>query len=161
MASELSSVEPYNEIAMLRVFYWAAYYGKDNFINGYMILLLKWSPFMKSFQKQSVLTAAIRGKQVEVIRKMANFHFTTGAQTKHSVRLLEDWVVENWYGKDVDDNNPLHYAYLNDMPDIRQILRQSDLMHGEAALTVQESKKQPGHKQKQFVVPSKRMNRKS
>ena len=41
--------------------------------------------------------------------------------------MLEEWVVENWYGKDLDDNNPLHYAYLTDMPDIRQILRQSKL----------------------------------
>ena len=93
-----------------------------------MILLLKWSPFIKSFQKQSVLTAAIRGKQVEVIRKMSNFIFVADSEKKNTVKVLEDWVVENWYGKDLDDNNPLHYAYLSDMPDIRQILRQSQLI---------------------------------
>ena len=112
-------VEPYNEVSMMRVFYWAAYYGQENFIIGYMILLLKWSPFIKSFQKQSVLTAAIRGKQVEVIRKMANFIFVASKEKKNTVRILEDWVLENWYGKDHVDNNPLHYAYLVDMPNIR------------------------------------------
>ena len=43
-----------------------------------------------------------------------------------SVKFFEDWVVDNWYGKDLEDNNPLHYAYISDMPDIRQILRESN-----------------------------------
>ena len=42
-----------------------------------------------------------------------------------------DWVVENWFAKDHNENNPLHYAYLNDMPEIRQILRQSKLERNE------------------------------
>ena len=71
-----------------------------------------------------MLTAAIRGKQTELIRKMANFMFIADAQKKDAAgNIFEEWVVENWYGKDLDDNNPLHYAYLTDMPDIRQILR--------------------------------------
>ena len=70
-----------------------------------------------------MLTAAIRGKQVGVIRKLANFLFIANQQKKNTVKVLEDWVIENWYGKDLDDNNPLHYAYMTDMPDIRQILR--------------------------------------
>ena len=134
-------MEPFNEVAMLRVFYWAAYFGKQNFVTGYMILLLKWSPFIKSFQKQSVLTAAIRGKQVEVVRKMSNFIFVADSNKKNTVKIFEDWVVENWYGKDLDDNNPLHYAYLSDMPDIRQILRQSKLI-GDVSKTVDPAAKQ-------------------
>lgn len=113
----------YNEPAAMRVFYWAAYYGKENFVIGYMILLLRWSPFIKAYMKQSVLTAAIRGKQTELIRKMANFMFVADQKKGDKTSVLEEWVVENWYGKDLDDNNPLHYAYLSDMPDIRQILR--------------------------------------
>ena len=101
----------FNEVAVMRVFYWAAFYGKQNFVIGYMILLLKWSPFIKSYQRQSVLTAAIRGKQTELIRKMANFRFLSAPGKNNSVNVLEDWVVENWYGKDEQDNIPLHYAY--------------------------------------------------
>ena len=41
----------FNETAAMRVFYWAAFFGKENFVIGYMVLLLKWSPFIKSFQK--------------------------------------------------------------------------------------------------------------
>ena len=33
----------------MRIFYWAAFNGKENFVIGYMILMLKWSPFIKSF----------------------------------------------------------------------------------------------------------------
>ena len=123
-AKELTTTG-YNEPAAMRVFYWAAYYGKSNFVIGYMILLLKWSPFIKSYMKQSVLTAAIRGKQTELIRKMANFMFVADQQKGDKNSIFEEWVVENWYGKDLEDNNPLHYAYLSDLPDIRQILRQS------------------------------------
>ena len=50
---------------------------------------------------------------------MANFLFVTSQAEKHTVKIFEDWVVENWFGKDLEDNNPLHYAYLSDMPDIR------------------------------------------
>ena len=130
----------------MRIFYWAAYYGKSNFVIGYMVLLLKWSPFIKSFQKQSILTAAIRGKQTELIRKLANFLFVADSTKKNTVKIFEDWVVENWFGKDSDDNNPLHYAYLSDMPDIRQILRQSKL--DDAQLTTAEEKKKAPHAQK-------------
>jgi ankyrin repeat protein len=58
---------------------------------------------------------------------MANFLFIADKDKKSQSKFLEEWVVENWYGKDADDNNPLHYAYLSDLPDIRQILRQSKL----------------------------------
>ena len=51
-------------------------------------------------------------------------------ETKSSklVNMFDGWIIENWYGKDDDENNPMHYAYQSDMPDIRQILRQSNLM---------------------------------
>lgn len=157
-AKELSKSFEFNETAIMRVFYWAAFYGKRNFVIGYMILLLKWSPFIKSYQKQSVLTAAIRGKQTELIRKMANFLFVADDKKKNTVKIFEDWVVENWFGKDLDDNNPLHYAYLSDMPDIRQILRQSK-MDDVDLLKAGEEKKAP-HAQKKPAANA-RMNRRS
>ena len=48
--------------------------------------------------------------------------------------MFEDWVVDNWYGKDIADNNPLHYAYIRDMPDIRQILRENKLEESAEAI---------------------------
>ena len=46
--------------------------------------------------------------------------------SKFTTNYFEDWVVDNWYGKDLQDNNSFHYAYVSDMPDIRQILRESN-----------------------------------
>lgn len=46
----MSTDHDFNELAFMRTFYWAAYYGKVNFVVGYMVLQLKWSPFIKSFQ---------------------------------------------------------------------------------------------------------------
>lgn len=54
---------------------------------------------------------------------MANFLFIADPGKGNTTAIFEEWVVENWYGKDLEDNNPLHYAYLSDLPDIRQILR--------------------------------------
>ena len=50
-AKQLNTDDAFNETAAMHVFYWAAYFGKENFVIGYMILLLRWSPFIKSFQK--------------------------------------------------------------------------------------------------------------
>lgn len=114
---------------------------------------------MKSFQQQSVLTAAIRGKQVDMVRKISNFLFVADSAKKSTTKIFEDWVVDNWYGKDLHDNNPLHYAYLSDLPDIRQILRQSNLDDVEL-LKMSDLEKKKQHAQKR--VPAKsRMNRRS
>ena len=54
---------------------------------------------------------------------MSAFMFIGDQSKKNTAKIFEEWVVENWFGKDLEDNNPLHYAYLSDMPDVRQILR--------------------------------------
>ena len=49
-ARDLSGAEDdFNEQAIMRVFYWAAFHGKQNFVIGYLVMLLKWSPFIKSY----------------------------------------------------------------------------------------------------------------
>lgn len=49
-ARDLSGAEDdFNEQAIMRVFYWAAFYGKENFVIGYLVMLLKWSPFIRSY----------------------------------------------------------------------------------------------------------------
>lgn len=51
----------------LRIFYWAAYYGmKKTLIH--MIESRRWSPFMKSYKNRSVISAAIWGNQIEMVR---------------------------------------------------------------------------------------------
>lgn len=54
------------ERAELRIYYWAAYYGRGKSINA-MIMQRKWSPFMKSFHNQSILVAAIRGSRTKMV----------------------------------------------------------------------------------------------
>ena len=49
LTDRADSPDDINEVAALRIFYWAAFNGKENFVIGYMILMLKWSPFIKSF----------------------------------------------------------------------------------------------------------------
>ena len=41
--------------------------------------------------------------------------------------------VQNMFNKDDAGLNPLHYAYLYDLPDVRQILRQSGMQNSDAA----------------------------
>jgi len=53
----------------LRVFYWAAFYGKDKFVK-IMIEELCWSPFIKSFRLRSIVSAAVLGNQVDTVRMM-------------------------------------------------------------------------------------------
>ena len=63
------------DVAMLRVFYWAAFYGYKDTIIDYMILYKRWSPFVKSYKKQSILTASIKGKKVGLVRLMSGYHY--------------------------------------------------------------------------------------
>ena len=51
----------------MRVFYWAAYYGRVDTLK-IMVEFLKWSPFIKSFRLRSIISAAILGDQVDAVR---------------------------------------------------------------------------------------------
>jgi hypothetical protein len=55
----------------LRVFYWAAYYGRVDAIEM-MVELLRWSPMMKSYKKRDILSAAILGGQEKVVLYLMN-----------------------------------------------------------------------------------------
>lgn len=50
-----------NKQVLLRVFYWAAYFGKVIGVK-YMIEVCRWSPMLKSYRKRDILSAAISGK---------------------------------------------------------------------------------------------------
>ena len=95
-----------------------------------MILYRRWSPFIKAFRKQSVLTAAIKGKQTSLVRRLSAYQYVQGKEQAGlmDLDLLPDLIpINNIFNKDEDGQNPLHYAYLYDLPDIRQILRQSGM----------------------------------
>ena len=53
----------------MRIFYWAAYNGFNKYVR-YMILVRRWSPFIKSFRNRSIVSGAIWGSQVETVRLM-------------------------------------------------------------------------------------------
>ena len=107
--TELSDAES----AELRIFYWAAYYGRSKTVNR-MVMHRKWSPFIKSFRNQSVMTAAIRGERVAVVQRLAGaFHY------EHEEESALAKVFRDVFNKDVEDNSSLHYAYQVDNPAIR------------------------------------------
>ena len=60
---------------MIRIFYWAAFYGHNDTIIDYMILFKRWSPYIKSYKMQSVLTGTIRGKRVSLLRLFSDYQF--------------------------------------------------------------------------------------
>jgi hypothetical protein len=52
--------------ATIRIFYWAAYYGRKDAIE-IMVELFRWSPMLKSFKNRDVLGAAILGERADVV----------------------------------------------------------------------------------------------
>ena len=58
----------------LRIFYWAAYYGRVEAVK-LMIELFRWSPMIKSFKKRDILSAAILGQQENVVAYLVNKNY--------------------------------------------------------------------------------------
>ena len=52
-----------------RTFYWAAFNGFDKYVR-YMVVNLKWSPFIKSFRNRTIVSGAIWGSRIETIRML-------------------------------------------------------------------------------------------
>ena len=71
------------KLSMIRVFYWAAFYGYSKTVINYMILYLRWSPFIKSFRMQSVLTAAIRGRKVGLVHQLSKYQYQAKLETRN------------------------------------------------------------------------------
>ena len=101
----------------MRNFYWAAYYGMNKFVQ-IMIEQYRWSPFIKSYSDRSIVTGAIMGEQIETVRLMVDNYKYSDARLSAKVAF-----VRNVVGKDASDNNPMHYAYMIDSPEVREILR--------------------------------------
>ena len=111
----------------MRAFYWAAFYGLKKYVLQ-MIVDFKWSPFIKSFKKRSVLSAAIFGQRKTICKIIINdYEYRPNEKSLETV----DGKLEKWrkskdifkiFGKDEDDNNILHHTYINEMPSVRSLL---------------------------------------
>lgn len=105
-----------------RVFYWAAHNGLVRYLK-LMVEVRKWSPYIKSFRNRSILSAAIWGSQVPTVRMLlGDYHYAPGVARDDIVNLSK-----TIFNKDDADNNSLHYSYMIDLPEVRQILRDNDL----------------------------------
>lgn len=52
-----------------RIFYWAAFNGYKKYLR-LMILHRKWSPYIKSFRNRSIISGAVWGSQVDLLRML-------------------------------------------------------------------------------------------
>lgn len=103
----------------MRIFYWCAFYGSSfaHFLR-LMVRVRRWSPFIKSFKGRSIISGSIWGNQDTIVRYLLEDY-------KYSVihaDQAEDFA-KTVFNKDSSDNNCLHYSYMVDMPEVRQILR--------------------------------------
>ena len=103
------------------MFYWAAFYGYQSYLK-LMIEELRWSPFIKSFKLRSIISGAIMGSQVETVR------FLLGEYKYEKIENNQLWELHGTiFNKDLEDNNCLHFSYMADLPEVRQILRDNGL----------------------------------
>ena len=102
----------------MRIFYWAAYYGNEGLMTQ-LVRDRRWSPFIKSYKNRSVISGAIWGGKTEVVRYLLGtykFNEVHADQQKDFAATV--------FNKDQHDNNCLHYCYMVDLPEVREILRE-------------------------------------
>ena len=58
----------------LRIVYWAAFYGLTEYVR-WILVAKKWSPFIKSFKKRSILAATICGKKIETAAMILSYKY--------------------------------------------------------------------------------------
>ena len=87
-----------------------------------MFVIRKWSPFIKSYRNRSIISGAIWGSQVSTVRMiLGEFKF----ENKDENGFLT--FAKTLFNKDASDNNCLHYCYMIDLPEVRQLLRDNGL----------------------------------
>ena len=115
------------ETCRLRIFYWAAFYGIKNIVR-LMLVHCRWSPFIKSYRGRSVATASVIGQQAHVAQMLIS-EYEYRAQVMSRDQKKQAWLRKadkfKIFGKDLDDNNILHHTYIHNMPEVRQMLRDS------------------------------------
>ena len=101
----------------MHIFYWAAYYGRKKTIN-LLIRHRKWSPYIKSFKNQSVMTSAVRGERLELVNAIVLDYEYIGMDSFEQRK-----IDKAFFNKDYIDNNCLHFAYSIDIPEIRTAMK--------------------------------------
>ena len=108
--------------------YWSAYYGLTEYVR-WILIARKWSPFIKSFKRRSVLAATICGKQIETAKMLLSYTYEpmkNGSNTREPDQTKASFF--RVFGKDFEGNNVLHLCGLNRMPEIHKMLRESEFM---------------------------------
>jgi len=59
---------------MLRLYYWAAMYDFEEDVDVF-ITKLGWSPFIKAYKKQNIVTAAMKGGRLEVLKLIFSYRY--------------------------------------------------------------------------------------
>ena len=109
------------------MFYWASYNGYNKYLR-YMFLNRQWSPFIKSYRNRSIISGAIWGSKVETVRMMlGNYKFEAVDQNGLTQQVAA--FAKTLFNKDNSDNNCLHYCYMIDLPEVRQLLRDNGLFN--------------------------------
>ena len=100
------------------IFYWAAFFGRTKTVN-LMIRHRKWSPYIKSFMNQSIMTSAVRGERLHLVKRII-----FGYEYRGLDDLAQRKVEKAFFNKDLVDNNCLHFAYSMDIPEIRAMMKE-------------------------------------
>lgn len=102
-----------SEVPLLRLYYWAAHYDFEEDVDVF-ITRLGWSPFMKSYKKQSIVTAAMKGGRLEILRLIFSYKYCSDTR--------QEELNKSRTNKDIYLNTSYHYSYLNDSVEFREIL---------------------------------------
>jgi len=74
------------------------------------------------------LAGAICGKQGSTARMILK-EYEYKALVPARAQWLKGLDKFKVFGKDNEDNNILHHCYINDMPEVRQMIRDSNFIH--------------------------------
>jgi hypothetical protein len=113
-------LRPEHEEFLIRIAYWSAFIGRMSVIKAY-IEDLKFSPFIRTYNSESILTAAVRGNNIEMVEYILGFCYQA------SDSIMYDSLVTQIKATDNFGNTQLHYAYDYDLPEIRSMLKEQGL----------------------------------
>ena len=72
---------------------------------------------MKSYKKQSILSASMRGSRIEIAKLIMSYNYTAD-----NMDLLETSRTN----KDIYLNTALHYSYLNESVEFKEVLKDNN-----------------------------------
>jgi hypothetical protein len=88
-----------------------------------MIELLRWSPMMKTYKNRDILSAAIIGQQIDVVKYLVELSYK--GKTLSEDAILQRKLVNH---RDEEQNNFLHFTYEVNNPTINELVLGSHLI---------------------------------